>query len=876
MAKFIQLFRNQLNEAFANKTAAKEALEQNNIRPNVLKDGMPIIARYYTNGPGSELKTLLGIAHNDGTTVKVTVFDSGSIDELDATISAATDGGTQITIVQTDGVLSSVSLTDIDLETLSNYDKGSDSGSVTSADTISEAIAKLENQIDSKLDALDSDITASANTYFSKIAIVDGKLDSTGSTQTNIDAAQIVDYTKMTTGAKQSLSTGDTIDSAIEKLEWNIDLVENKVDDLDFTGVTNETSKVITDVTETDGLVAASATSVSDLTLSTITTADTKVAVDDSLGDAIGKLQGQIDSMDLSVVSGAGQAIVSVSESDGKVSATTGDIAAEHVTIADADEAFSATTVEGALAELAGKVSANEIESSGKTIVIATGASKTNIEVNIDGDTIIKDANGVLSADVSIVKTTTGLPEAIKERYQLQTSSGTTLGANIDVPKDSHIVSIRYITDSSDAHYQNLEYVYIDASGNTKTEYVDISSLVLEAEFASGVTVTNHVAHGVVDSASEKDSSNNSFLTVGADGFKVSGIKDEIGAAISGLDVSDTAVAGKYVSEVSETDGKISVQRADVSAAVLNNYTKGSDATAVAATDSVNQAISKLENQVDAAKAAATTKVEKDTGATHLTLASTTGTSGDVTYTIGENDIASASALTQEISDREDGDTALSNRLGDGVTSANTATAQLTALSGDSQSTSADTSVEGAKRYADAIVGDIVDGLDATVTGATSGNHVTISIEELDGKLVQSGLTIEESDIASASALTAEIAARKAVDGQNGDTYAANTGAAYISGATSLNNADVLLDTALKTVDDNMLTSISGGSAITVSNKANKNQSIELKLDTNTTENQNDAQYVLENKGNVLRIKEDGLYLDSSWDCGFYSSPANP
>ena len=48
------------------------------------------------------------------------------------------------------------------------------------------------------------------------------------------------------------------------------------------------------------------------------------------------------------------------------------------------------------------------------------------------------------------------------------------------------------------------------------------------------------------------------------------------------------------------------------------------------------------------------------------------------------------------------------------------------------------------------------------------------------------------------AALDAEIAARKAVDGQNGDTYAANSNANYISEATSLNDADVKLDAAIK------------------------------------------------------------------------------
>ena len=55
-----------------------------------------------------------------------------------------------------------------------------------------------------------------------------------------------------------------------------------------------------------------------------------------------------------------------------------------------------------------------------------------------------------------------------------------------------------------------------------------------------------------------------------------------------------------------------------------------------------------------------------------------------------------------------------------------------------------------------------------------------------------------ETDIL-ATSLTNEIAARKAVDGQTGQTYAANTSANYIYNATSLNDADLKLDSALKT-----------------------------------------------------------------------------
>lgn len=92
-----------------------------------------------------------------------------------------------------------------------------------------------------------------------------------------------------------------------------------------------------------------------------------------------------------------------------------------------------------------------------------------------------------------------------------------------------------------------------------------------------------------------------------------------------------------------------------------------------------------------------------------------------------------------------------------------------------------------------------IEDLDADVT-STGGEFVTVQVTEEDG--VITAVTVTETDIASETALNAEIAARKAVDGQNGQTYAANDGTTYISGATSLNDADVKLDAALKDVAD--------------------------------------------------------------------------
>lgn len=168
----------------------------------------------------------------------------------------------------------------------------------------------------------------------------------------------------------------------------------------------------------------------------------------------------------------------------------------------------------------------------------------------------------------------------------------------------------------------------------------------------------------------------------------------EVERAIKSLDVADTAQAGKYVSQVVETDGKIAVSRANVSDAVLTGYAKGTAPASldIAATDDVKTAIAKLEHQVDAAEAAGATVVAEGTDAgNNMTIAETTDqTDGHKTYTINLTDVASAQGLADEIT------------------------------------------------------------------------------------------------------------ARKAVDGQSGNTYTANSNANYISNATSLNDADVKLDAQVK------------------------------------------------------------------------------
>lgn len=82
------------------------------------------------------------------------------------------------------------------------------------------------------------------------------------------------------------------------------------------------------------------------------------------------------------------------------------------------------------------------------------------------------------------------------------------------------------------------------------------------------------------------------------------GLEKKIAAVenqIKDLDVEDAAVAGQYVSAVSETDGKIAVTRANVGNAVLTGFAVDEAATgSIAATDTISAALNKLQNKANA------------------------------------------------------------------------------------------------------------------------------------------------------------------------------------------------------------------------------------------------------------------------------------
>lgn len=384
--------------------------------------------------------------------------------------------------------------------------------------------------------------------------------------------------------------------------------------------------------------------------------------------------------------------------------------------------------------------------------ITSTNAQAAFKELKDDIKKVISD--GKTYSIVDDTKNVVSLPTNVLKRYRLQETVGSThklLGEPIDIYKDSSLKNVALVG-------QTLNFTYILADGTESTVGVDVSTFLAESEFGDGLQLTDHVisvklGQGLVfgNEAEHKsinvkiDSDSESFLTVGDNGVKLTGVQNAINNAVAGLDVTDTAKAGQYVSQVSETDGKIAVERANVSGAVLNGYAKGSapvaGSEAVAASDTINTAISKLEHQVDAAKAATTaaiealdkedtaaegqvvtavstadgiaqptkanfagitlggfeqdtsatgeiastdtlaaalnklenkieaaaddhTVVENATSNTHVIVSGTPNGNGGTTYTVTENDIASAQALTNEIKRAQDAEKEIADKVG--------------------------------------------------------------------------------------------------------------------------------------------------------------------------------------------------------------------
>ena len=120
-----------------------------------------------------------------------------------------------------------------------------------------------------------------------------------------------------------------------------------------------------------------------------------KDAVDDEVTARDAAIETAVKALNVKEITEAGQAIVAVSETDGKISATAGDIDASHVIQDAASGDKEAVTVKQAITTLRETVSANKITADDKSMIVTPGEGETTIKVAVAEDEKVFSASPI-------------------------------------------------------------------------------------------------------------------------------------------------------------------------------------------------------------------------------------------------------------------------------------------------------------------------------------------------------------------------------------------------------------------------------------------------------------------------------------------------
>ena len=461
---------------------------------------------------------------------------------------------------------------------------------------------------------------------------------------------------------------------------------------------------------------------------------------------------------------------------------------------------------------------------------------------------------------------------------------------------DGVVILARYRSEKNTNDILTLVGImYEDQSGAKSITIIDVEDLKSDAK------VEVDALKKAVDDLKGNPSTSTSGDT------SVEGAKRYTDGKIAELDVTDAAEENKYVSSVSETDGKITVSRTAIPIVGVTD-TKENDkfVTSIKLEGNIVKAeraqitssqVSRVATDITGVTVEAALKEVKDRSI--VSLSSTTpsdGTSVLKKYTLYQNgekiggiDIPKDLVVTSGsvVKGTWSGNVFTEVESGNGtalklVIANQTAPVYINTLDlvkdhvGGNGILISDTN-EISIRIADGNEGNFLkldagglklEGVDAAIKKSATvvekkadDAHITVSSRtETDGHVVYA---IGSANIASADSITAETETRKTIEGQSGNTYTANTGATYISSATSLNDADVKLDEAIKNLSSSVgKATILEGKGISVDNTPTDGTKVSVKLDDNGTTH-----------GSGLELTENGLSINLSeitLDCGTY------
>lgn len=428
--------------------------------------------------------------------------------------------------------------------------------------------------------------------------------------------------------ADKSIVVGDITESGVtdgSTIKVNVKAVSETADGLKLGG-----DGLYVDLTQTTASITANTKAISDeVARAKAAEGANKTAIEQEKNDRIAAING----LNAEIKGGDGKFIQSVKEDKGIITAVEADLTAAAVAYDKTSDKViaKATDVSAAIKELDAKVAANkDAELTYKTVKL------TDEEVTALGEANVKEAYKVVSVD--------------------KTNHETTVGDIIKIYKDSSLKSIDYVkVDGNKKAGQFLKYVYTLENGTEQTVYVDMSELVDQAEVENGIQ-----AVGGKLSIKLAEGNEAGFLTVGANGLKLSGVQTAIDTAKNEVQGNLNAEITRATQAEEENKAAIGVNAAAIAKLNGDKTTTGSVAKSVAdakaellgdAAAEYNT-LGKLEDQIQAvdakASSAHTEVVAKAAG--HVTVAVANSTDGThKVVTISENDIASASGLTAEI-----------------------------------------------------------------------------------------------------------------------------------------------------------------------------------------------------------------------------------
>lgn len=193
----------------------------------------------------------------------------------------------------------------------------------------------------------------------------------------------------------------------------------------------------------------------------------------------------------------------------------------------------------------------------------------------------------------------------VSTRYILTDKEGNQVGDAIDVLKDQFLQSATY----DDATHK-ITFTFNLADGTQSTSEVDLSDLIDIYTASKGITKVGNDFQGVVDETTEAGTNGEKFLTVGANGFKVDGIKTEIETTVAPVITAVEKAVQFVASTITVPAGTSGVFTSE---AIQGRVVSVSDANGV-----IHPSISYSANTIDC-----TTTLKADFGSTETAEAET-------------------------------------------------------------------------------------------------------------------------------------------------------------------------------------------------------------------------------------------------------------